>query len=224
MKTNQNLKYIYFSPDKSKVLDRSYLKDLRFSNVLKKMFLAAVIFLCTICHSQQSANSTIIVPASDFLDEIPKGNYVTTASEQKQDWLFNNTGILLNSETNLMIRINVQMAGDYHLFVRSSGTEKSSFKIIVNDKITKGIFGQNNAIDWKNGGSFQLRKGINEIKITRIHGGAMFDVLAFSKNPNLKAEDILPKQLNEDVVLIKEYKIPPTNAVKFGDVDGDKKN
>lgn len=173
-------------------------------------------------NAQNDRVKDIIVQASDFIDEIPKGNYLTDANEQKQEWLFNNTGILLSSETNLMTRITVPEADDYHLFVRSSGNEKSSFKVIVNDQITSGIFGRDK-MNWQNGGVFKLRKGINDIKITRIRGGAMFDVLAFSKNPNLKIEDIRSKQLNEDVVLIKEYKIPTSNAVKFGDVNGDGK-
>jgi hypothetical protein len=49
--------------------------------------------------------STIIIPASDFLDEIPKGNIITDAGTQRTAWLFNNTGIVLNSETNLMTQV-----------------------------------------------------------------------------------------------------------------------
>lgn len=222
MKTKVNLKHIHFSPDKLKVSDKSYLKNKDFSNVLKKMFFAAVIFLFTICHAQQSTNSTLIIPASDFLDEIPKGNYVTTAAEQKQDWLFNNTGIILNSETNLMTKINVPEAGDYHLFVRSIGNGKSSFKVAVNDKVTDVFFGKDGLV-WVNGGVFKLKKGMNDIKITRITKGAVFDVLALSKSASLTEKDIYSKQLPDDVKLLKEYKIPESNAVKFGDVDGDGK-
>lgn len=222
MKTKVNLKHTHFSSEKLKISDKSYLEDIGFSKVLKKMFLAAVIFLFTIFHSQQSGNSTLIISASDFLDEIPKGNYITNANEQKQEWLFNNTGILLNSETNLMAKIDVSEEGQYHFFVRSGGDDKSSFKIIVNNEITEDIFGRD-TLSWKKGGIFNLKKGNNDIKITRIRGGAMFDVLALSKNENLSEKDIYPKQLNDDVQLIKEYKIPPSNAVKFGDVNGDGK-
>jgi len=186
------------------------------------MFFAAVIFLFNIIQAQHSASSTLIVPASDFLDEIPKGNYITTAVEQKQDWLFNNTGIILNSETNLMTRINAPEAGDYYLFVRSIGNGKSSFKVAVNDKVTDVFFGKNN-LSWENGGVFKLKKGINDIKITRITKGSVFDVLTLSKNALLTAEDIYSKQLPEEIKLLKEYKIPESNAVKFGDVNGDGK-
>ena len=222
MKTEENLKRIHFSQDKLNVLGRSCLKDKNFSNVLKKMFLAAVIFFCTFFQAQQSAISTLIIPASDFLDEIPKGNYVTTAAEQKQDWLFNNTGIILNSETNIMTKINAAEAGDYHLFVRSSGNGKSTFKVAVNDKVTNVFFGKNE-LSWVGGGVFKLKKGINDVKITRISKGAMFDVLALSKNASLTEKEIYSKQLPDDVKLLKEYKIPECNAVKFGDVDGDGK-
>lgn len=208
MKTKQNLKYSRFSEDKLKILN--------------KIFLVAVIFLFNIFHSQQSANSTIIVPASDFLDEIPKGNYVTTAVEQKQDWLFNDTGIILNSATNIMTRIKAPEAGDYHLFVRSIGNGKSAFKVAVNDKVTDVFFGKNE-LNLENGGVFKLKKGWNDVKITRITKGAVFDVMAFSKNPALTEKDIYSKQLPDDVKLFKEYKIPESNAVKFGDVDGDGK-
>ncbi|WP_312765555.1 hypothetical protein [Epilithonimonas sp.] len=103
---------------------------------------AFAVFFLSISYINGQINNdfTIIVPASDFVDEIPKGNYLTNAKEQKQEWLFNNTGILLNSETNLMTRLSVPEAGDYHLFVRSSGNEKSAFKVIVNDQITHRNF------------------------------------------------------------------------------------
>lgn len=208
MKTKENFKYVHFSEDKLKILN--------------KIFLVAVIFLFNIFHSQQPANSTIIVPASDFLDEIPKGNYITTAGEQKQDWLFNDTGIILNSPTNIMTRINAPEAGHYHLFVRSLGNGKSAFKVAVNDKVTDVFFGKNES-NWTNGGVFKLKKGINDIKITRITKGAVFDVLALSKSASLTEKDIYSKQLPDDVKLLKEYKIPESNAVKFGDVDGDGK-
>lgn len=168
----------------------------------------------------QAQDEDILIPASSFLDELPKGNYITDATSQKVDWLFNNTGILLNSNSNLMSKITVPIAGAYHLFVRSSGDEKSSFKVAINDQVTKKVFGKD-SLSWSDGGSVLLSKGINTIKITRINPGAMFDVMVLSKNPQLSQNDIYPKQLSAEVELLKEYKIPPSNAVKFGDVNGD---
>jgi hypothetical protein len=167
-----------------------------------------------------SPKSIVIIPASDFLDEIPKGNLITDAATQGIDWLFNNTGIVLNSATNLMVQVNVAEDGAYHLFVRSQGQGTSSFKVAINDKVTDSVFGRQ-GLHWQQGGTFNLKKGMNYIKITRINPGAVFDVLALTKNPSLKDYEIIPYQLTDDVKLLKEYKIPQSNAVKFGDVNGD---
>jgi len=163
---------------------------------------------------------TIIIPGSDFLDEIPKGNTITDAGSLGVDWLFNNTGLVLKSVTNMMKQIQVTEPGTYFLFVRSNGDSKSSFKIAVNDRVTETDFG-NEALNWKQGGSFELKAGITNIKITRIQPGAVMDVIVLTKNRNLKVEDIVPFQLNNEVKLIKEYKIPASGTVKFGDVNGD---
>ncbi len=171
--------------------------------------------------TQARAQALLPVPASSFLDEVPKGNVITSASEQRVPWLFNNTGIKLNSATNLMTQVAVAKEGTYHLFVRSGG-DKGSFKVAVNDKVTDAVFG-NAPWGWKEGGTFHLNKGLNYIKITRIQPGAVFDVLVLSESPTLNEESVLALQLHKDVKLLKEYKIPPSNAVKFGDVNGDGK-
>jgi hypothetical protein len=181
-----------------------------------KTFLIFFIFAL----SKAVAQDLLTVPASSFLDEVPKGNLITTASEQRVPWLFNNTGIRLNSATNLMTEVAVAEAGTYHLFVRSGGDKGGSFKVAVNDKVTDSVFG-NTAWGWKGGGTFRLHKGLNYVKITRIHPGAAFDVLVLGKPATLDEESVLALQLNKDVKLLKEYKIPQSNAVKFGDVNGD---
>ncbi|GHB80148.1 hypothetical protein GCM10007390_37960 [Persicitalea jodogahamensis] len=161
------------------------------------------------------------VPASSFLDEVPKGNVITTAAEQRVPWLFNNTGIKLNSATNLMTRVDAAKEGTYHLFVRSGG-DKGAFKVAVNDKVTDTVFGSA-PWGWKAGGTFHLHQGLNYVKITRIQPGAVFDVLVLSEATTLDEESVLTLQLNPDVKLLKEYIIPRSNAVKFGDVNGDGK-
>lgn len=168
----------------------------------------------------QAPPASIIIPASDFLNEIPKGDIITDANAQKVNWLFNNTGLVLNSETNLMVKINVAEAGSYRLYVRSIGNAKTSFKIAVNDKVTDTVFG-NAALSFRADKTFSLAKGTANIKITRINSGPVFDVLVLSKNHSLKEEDISSNQLDSDVKLLKEYAIPNSNAVKFGDVNGD---
>ncbi len=177
----------------------------------------SLFFFLILVHAR--AQSLLPVPASSFLDEVPKGNTITTAAEQKVPWLYNNTGIKLQSATNLMAQVDVVKPGTYHLFVRSGG-DKGSFKVAVNDRVTEGVFGKA-PWGWKEGGSFYLHKGLNYIKITRIQPGAMFDVLVLSEPPTLNEERVLALQLNKDVKLLKEYQIPRSNAVKFGDVNGD---
>jgi hypothetical protein len=166
--------------------------------------------------------ATVVIPASGFLEELPKGNILTTAEAQQTGWLFNNTGIVLNSETNLMTRVSIPEDGDYALFVRSSGGKGSSFRVAVNDKITQTSFGDT-TLSWKKGGVFSLKKGMAYVKITRIDPGSVFDVVVLSKNASLKEEDIRSSQLAPEVQLLKEYKINGAGAIKFGDVNGDGK-
>src|SRR5205823_3653736 len=98
--------------------------------------------MSVIMASATPPNSAIIIPASDFLDEIPKGNIITDASAQQTQWLFNNTGIVLNSATNLMKQITVSEEGNYYLFVRSKGDKGGAFKVAINDKVTDSSFGR----------------------------------------------------------------------------------
>lgn len=165
--------------------------------------------------------ATVIIPASDFLDELPKGNTIAGIGGQP-GWYFNNTGITLNSETNMMTRASIPEDGEYYLFVHGLGSRSSSFRIAVNDKVSPTVFGDS-AFSWRQGGSFTLKKGIVNIKITRIDPGAVVDVIVLSKNASLGADDIKPFQLNPEVQLLKEYRIEGAGAVKFGDVNGDGK-
>lgn len=163
---------------------------------------------------------TIVIPASDFLYDLPKGNTITDAAGAGTGWLFNNTGIVLKSSTNLITHPDVKEAGRYHLFVRSLGKEGNSFRVVIGDKVTEAVFG-NDSVTWKKGGTFDLEAGLVSVKVTRIHPGSIFDVIVLTKDPLLKETDILPYQLNPEVVLLKAYDIPNASAVKFGDVTGD---
>jgi hypothetical protein len=162
----------------------------------------------------------VIIPASDFIDEIPKNNIITDAGTMRASWVFNNTALVLNSNVNLMAEVNVPEDGTYHLFVRSQGERGNTFKVAINDKVTDSVFGQQ-PLGWKQGGSFNLKKGAASVKITRINPGAVFDVLVLTKASSIKDEDVMPHQLEDDVKLLKEYKVPQSNCIKFGDVNGD---
>lgn len=170
--------------------------------------------------SSRELPATVIIPASDFLEEIPKNNIIADAAALGTPWVFNNTALVLKSLTNMMTKVQIPEAGKYYLFVRSQGNEKSSFKVAVKDKVISEVFGSG-SLSWKKGGTFDLKAGVADVKLTRIHPGAAVDVLVLTTNPDLKEEDIKPLQLHEDVKLLKEYKIPESNAVKFGDVTGD---
>lgn len=190
---------------------------LRFILCTLSVFSSYIIFAK---HADTRLSGTVIIPASDFLDEIPKGNIITDAGMQRTAWLFNNTGIVLNSETNLMTQISLPEDGMYYLFVRSKGERGNGFKVAINDKVTDSTFGKE-PLNFRNGGTFRLKKGLTNVKITRIDPGSVFDVLVLTKNALMKEEDVMPCQLTADVQLLKEYKIPPSGAVKFGDVNGD---
>ncbi|XOV94969.1 MAG: hypothetical protein ACFHWX_09715 [Bacteroidota bacterium] len=163
----------------------------------------------------------IIVPASDFIYELPKGDVIAGARSLNTDWVFNNTAIVLNSRTNLMTTLDVPEGGEYNLFARGIGSGRSSFKVVVNDRISENVFGSDTVARLENGGRFIFNKGKNVIKISRIETGSAFDVLVFTKAESITDEDIKTYQLTEDVQLLKEYEIPRSGAVKFGDVDGD---
>lgn len=164
--------------------------------------------------------TTIIVPASDFLHELPKGDVIADAGTLKAPWLFNNTSVVLKSKTNLMTSVQVPEAGAYHLYVRSQGEAATSFAVAVNDKVTAPAFGRG-ALAWQDGGVFNLPAGRADIKITRIDEAPAFDVIVLSKRADLTAEHVRPYQLHDDVRLLAEYKILSANAVKFGDATGD---
>ena len=193
-----------------------------------KVFLLSIVGLVATSVFAQKINrpvampGTIIIPASDFLDRNPKGNTISDAGATPGNWVFNNTAVVLASKTNLITKIAVPEDGLYYLYVRSRGVKGNSFKVAVGDKLSEQAFG-NTELSWKQDGTFQLKKGITDIKITRINAAPVVDVLVLSKNPSLKEDDIKPFQLNPDVELIKEYQIPNTNTVKFGDINGDKK-
>lgn len=187
-----------------------------------KLLLACLLLLSFGLKAQQTApQGTVIVPASVFIGGMPKGNVIADAP--RGAWYFNNTAMVLNSLTNLITWVNVPEAGKYYVYVHSSGSRGKGFKVVVADKVTPERFGDT-ALTWKRGSAFDLKAGKTVVKVTRINPSPIVDVIVLSKNPDLKEEDILRYQLNPDVVLLKEYKLPVFPGLpKFGDVDGDKK-
>ncbi|MEI6945813.1 hypothetical protein V9K67_01350 [Paraflavisolibacter sp. H34] len=163
--------------------------------------------------------SGIVIPASDFLADLPKNDQMADAGALKESWVFNNTAIVLHSPTNLLKKVQAR-AGLYRLYVRGRGGRGSSFKVAVNDTLTAATFG-GDSLSLQYGGTFRLKEGLNDIKITRIHPGAVVDVLVLTQDQKVTEEDLKSRQLHPEVNLLKEYAIPNSNAVKFGDVTGD---
>ncbi|WP_114781768.1 rhamnogalacturonan lyase family protein [Botryobacter ruber] len=169
------------------------------------------------------APTTIVLDASDFLEEIPRGHSITDAAALQVPWLFNNIALVLGTRSNYTLKVPVAEAGTYHLFVRSQGGKSSTFRIAINDKVIAEDVG-NGPLAFKKAGAFELEKGTANVRIMRIENAPVLDVLVLTKNAAFKEEDLHPYELNEEVQVLKEYSIPDsTSAVKFGDVNGDGK-
>ncbi len=190
---------------------------------MKKIILitAAILGISVSPGAQNHAPAaTVIIPASDFLERMPKSDVITEATGDS--WYFNNTALVMNSIVNLITWVDVPEKGKYYLFVRSNGTKGKGFKVIVDDWMSETTFGDS-TLCWKQGGPFNLDAGKTAVRLTRITPPSTVDVLVLSKNPDLTEKDIIPFQLNPDVRLIREYKLPVSGIAKFGDVDGDRK-
>ena len=171
----------------------------------------------------EDSSTTIILDASDFLEEIPRDHYITDAASLQVSWIFNNVALVMGSRSNYTLRVPIPESGTYYLYARSQGGENSTFRIAINDRVIKEDLG-NEPLIFKNAGVFELGKGIADIRIMRIESSPILDVLVLTKNANFKEEDLISFQFNDEVKLLKEYKIPElTSAVRFGHVNGDGK-
>jgi len=161
---------------------------------------------------------TIVVPASDFYDTIPTGDS-NDGRFPADTWFFNNNTLNMSVADDVTAKIPVKEAGIYHLFVRSIGTPTSSFQVAIDGKKDAGAYGEG-TLSWKRGGDYSLKPGIIEIRLTSIHPRPSLNVLVLTKNESFKEDDLKALELSPEVKLLHEYKIAPSNIVKFGDVDG----
>ncbi|MBP3355749.1 MAG: hypothetical protein J6K95_01075 [Rikenellaceae bacterium] len=181
-------------------------------------------------YAQKRVGGDLIIDASDFLDEIPRLHLVQDAASLKTDWLYNNFAIKFRTHasftvSNYMKTLTMPEDGPYYLYVRAVGGESGNFRIRIDDAYVEGAFGDKPGVaEMKNAGRFDFRKGQDvHLMVTRITGTPALDVIVFSKNPALTEADLMDKQLPDDVVLLKEYDIPASGCVKFGDLTGDGK-
>ena len=168
----------------------------------------------------QQREATLVIDASRFLDEIQKGHVITDAATLRVPWLFNNTGLEMRTPSNYVLRVRVPEAGSYHLYVRSHGSAQSAFRVAVADRVIQEDVGDE-PLRFERAGTFELPAGEVDVRLMRIEGTPVLDVLALSKNPSLTEDDLRPYQLGPEVALVKEYTIPRSSMVKFGDVTGD---
>jgi len=164
---------------------------------------------------------TIVIPAADFLANIPAGDSNDGRFPAGQ-WYFNNSTINLSVSDEVTAHVPIKTAGTYHLYVRSIGTATSGFKVSINGKTDAMTFG-NGPLALIKGGDFTLKAGEADVRLTAISPKPSLNVLVLTKKPSLSDDDLKPLELSPEVKLLHEYKIEPSNIVKFGDVDGDGK-
>jgi hypothetical protein len=162
---------------------------------------------------------TIVIPAADFLANIPAGDSNDGRFPAGQ-WYFNNSTINLSVSDEVTAHVPIKTAGTYHLYVRSIGTATSGFKVSINGKTDAMTFG-NGPLALIKGGDFTLKAGEADVRLTAISPKPSLNVLVLTKKPSLSDDDLKPLELSPEVKLLHEYKIEPSNIVKFGDVDGD---
>jgi hypothetical protein len=165
---------------------------------------------------------TIVVDASEFYHEIPAGDNIGAGPAAASIWLFNNSALTLGSKEDVVAKISVRESGTYRLFVRAQGSTGSSFRVAVDGKQSSGVFGTG-AMAWTPADTFELRPGAVEIRLTTITPRPILNTIVLSKKMDFAETDLAPLELPEEVVLLKDYKIPSASSVKFGDVDGDGK-
>jgi hypothetical protein len=161
---------------------------------------------------------TIIIPAADFLTNIPAGDS-NDGRFPAGTWFFNDSTVNMSAVDDLVTTEPVKEAGVYHLFVRSVGTPTSSFKVKVDGKEDAGSYGKG-PLAWVRGGDYTLKPGNIEIRLTSITPRPSINVLVLTKNADFKEDDLKALELPPEVKLLHQYTIANSNIVKFGDVDG----
>ncbi len=181
------------------------------------------VFLISNVRPEPSGNmdlSTVVLDASDFLDEIPGQHRIVDANQIGVPWLFNNMGLLMTTRTNYLKSIEIRETGSYYLYAQSHGRPGTTFRIAIDDEVIETDLASD-SLSFDRVGVFELNRGEVDVRIMRIENNPVFDFLILSQNPDLTLDQIHNWQWDEEVLLLKEYDIPESSCVKFGDVTGD---
>ena len=162
----------------------------------------------------------IVVDASRFVGEIAKGHVIRDAASLGVPWVFNNLALQMRTNHNYVIRTEVPAAGHYHLYARTHGDSASGFRVALGDRVVSRKVG-NAPMRFERVGEMDLPRGPVDVRLMRIEGRPTLDVIVLSTRADLREEELVALQLHPDVKLLREYPIPRSSMVKFGDVDGD---
>ena len=173
--------------------------------------------------AQQAASSAapiVVVDASRFVGQIARGHVITDAASLRVPWVFNNTALQMRTNHNYVVRAEVPTAGRYFVYARTHGDSASGFHVALGDRVVRREVG-NAPMRFERIGELDLPRGAVDVRLMRIEGRPVLDVLVLSPRLDLREDDLRPLQLHPDVTLRREYPIPRSTMVKFGDVDGD---
>lgn len=170
--------------------------------------------------AQRPSDDIVVIDASRFAAEIQKDHVLTDAASLREDWIFNNTALEMRTRSNYVLRAEIPRAGRYHLYARTRGQDGSYFRVAINDRVIDRNVGDG-PLRLERVGTFDLPAGAVDVRLMRIEGRPVLDVLALSTRDDLTEDDLRPLQLAPEVRLLREYQIPPSAAVKFGDLTGD---
>jgi len=161
----------------------------------------------------------VTIDASRFVGEIAKGHVVRDAAALGVPWVFNNLALQMRTNHNYVVRAEVPAAGHYHLYARTHGDSTSGFRVALGDRVVSRKVG-NAPMRFERVGEIDLPRGPVDVRLMRIEGRPVLDVLVLSTRADLREEELVPLQLHPDVKLLREYRIPRSTMIKFGDVDG----
>ena len=187
---------------------------------LASLLLACIVASTLGAQGTAPAAPIVVVDASRFIGGIAKGHVITDAAALRVPWVFDNTALQMRTNHNYVVRADVPAGGHYFVYARTHGDSTSGFHIALGDRVVSRRVGAA-PMRLERVGEIDLPRGAVDVRLMRIQGRPVLDVIVLSTRPDLREDDLRPLQLVPDVKLLREYPIPRSTMVKFGDVDGD---